>query len=221
MNQNHPVQPPKVIFFDCWYTLFTSDLAADLKAIATRLGQEFDREFVKTFENQLMRRPYADLKEPLGLLAAHYHQEPRPRLLATLERILLTGLQRQRAYPETLAMLAELRQTHTLGLITNSFSAGFEHLQGQFNLGDYFTHIITSYETGHIKPDPAIFQAALERAGVQPHEAAMVGDSLSDDIKPARALGLTAILVDRHGRYPDITGRITNLEQLPGVLNQT
>ena len=47
----------------------------------------------------------------------------------------------------------------------------------------------------------------------------MVGDSLDDDIAGASACGLRAVLVDRHGRYPDHAGeRIGGLDELPPLL---
>jgi len=71
---------------------------------------------------------------------------------------------------------------------------------------------------GRIKPDPSIFLAALAALGVEPAEAAMVGDSYEDDIEGARALGMHAILLDRDGRHADATDRIDTLLALPAAL---
>ena len=56
--------------------------------------------------------------------------------------------------------------------------------------------IIDSSKVGVEKPDPRIFRIALERAGLQPHEAVYVGDLYSIDVLGARAAGLRAILMD-------------------------
>jgi 5'-nucleotidase len=53
-----------------------------------------------------------------------------------------------------------------------------------------FEVIALSEEEGTAKPDPALFRKALERAGVEPGEAIMVGDRLDNDIAPALALGM-------------------------------
>jgi FMN phosphatase YigB (HAD superfamily) len=59
----------------------------------------------------------------------------------------------------------------------------------------------------------------MERMGVAPQDAAYVGDNVTYDIEPARALGMTAVLLDRRGRHEDFEGtRITSLDELPGVL---
>ena len=51
-----------------------------------------------------------------------------------------------------------------------------------------------------------------------PARAAMVGDSIEDDIEGALALGMRAILLDREGRYPELEPRITGLGELLPVL---
>ena len=45
------------------------------------------------------------------------------------------------------------------------------------------------------KPNPAIFQLALECARCGPHEAVMVGDRIDNDIRPAKTLGWKTIRV--------------------------
>ena len=55
---------------------------------------------------------------------------------------------------------------------------------------------------GITKPDPRIFQIALDRLAVSPAETIMVGDSPSADIAGAHAAGIRAALLDPHGLYP-------------------
>jgi putative hydrolase of the HAD superfamily len=52
--------------------------------------------------------------------------------------------------------------------------------------------------------------------GVQPGEAAMVGDTLEDDVEGARALGMRAFLLDREGRHAEADLR--DLRELPVAL---
>lgn len=74
---------------------------------------------------------------------------------------------------------------------------------------------------GWTKPHPSIFRAVLDRLGVSPEEAAMVGDSPEDDIEGARALGIRAFLLDREGAYPDHDDRLTDLRALPAAIGLT
>jgi FMN phosphatase YigB (HAD superfamily) len=71
---------------------------------------------------------------------------------------------------------------------------------------------------GKTKPDPTIFEAALLALEVEPQRAAMVGDSIEDDIEGARALGMRALLLDRAGRFPDFEPRLPDLFALPAAL---
>jgi putative hydrolase of the HAD superfamily len=59
--------------------------------------------------------------------------------------------------------------------------------------------VLSSAEVAASKPDPAIFVAALARAGVRPDEVVHIGDSLAEDVAGARAAGLHAVLLDRRG----------------------
>jgi len=45
-----------------------------------------------------------------------------------------------------------------------------------------------------------VFQKALERLGLQPHDVLHVGDSDVDDVKGAQAAGLRVAWVNRDGR---------------------
>jgi putative hydrolase of the HAD superfamily len=119
-------------------------------------------------------------------------------------------------YDDVLPVMAELRAHGLkLGLVSNS---GRE-------LDDFVAHhaldvdcAITSRAHGFTKPHPTIFQAALELLGVRPAEAAMVGDSIEDDVEGARALGMRAFLIDRDGRLPDAAGRLPDLWALLSAL---
>ena len=58
----------------------------------------------------------------------------------------------------------------------------------------------------------------LELLEVEPGEAAMVGDTVEDDVEGALALGMRAVLVDRLGLRPDFEPRIDDLYALPAAL---
>lgn len=119
-------------------------------------------------------------------------------------------------YEDALPALEAMR-AHGLriGLVSN----------GQRDLAEFAAHhrldvdaAVGSRAHGWQKPHPSIFEAALEALGVAAAEAAMVGDSEEDDVAGARALGMTAILVDREGLYPEAPNRIDTLLALPAAL---
>ncbi|MBN1855734.1 MAG: HAD-IA family hydrolase [Dehalococcoidia bacterium] len=81
---------------------------------------------------------------------------------------------------------------------------------------------ITSSEiSGKGKPAAPIFLEALTRAGAQPSECVHVGDESFVDGVGAIGVGITPILIDRFGLFPDFTDyrRITSLQELPELLH--
>lgn len=137
------------------------------------------------------------------------------RVMAQLDE----SLERQHAFDDTNKGLKHLRASgYKLGLITNSWKQAFEHLDKKCDVRKHFDVVITSYEVGLMKPDPKIFQLALDGLGVAANEALMVGDSLPDDFKAARAAGLNSVLIDRWDRYPKHQPRIETLDQLDAAI---
>ena len=59
----------------------------------------------------------------------------------------------------------------------------------ELGLRDRFAAIVTSAEAGAPKPDPRIFELALERLGVEPERALHIGDAEADELG-ARAAGM-------------------------------
>jgi FMN hydrolase / 5-amino-6-(5-phospho-D-ribitylamino)uracil phosphatase len=78
--------------------------------------------------------------------------------------------------------------------------------------------LLTSHAHGKEKPHASIFERILGLLGVTAGEAAMVGDTLEDDIHGAEAIGMRAVLVDRDRRYPEAPGRLESLAGLPVAL---
>jgi putative hydrolase of the HAD superfamily len=119
-------------------------------------------------------------------------------------------------YEDTLPVLAELRRHGlSIGLVSNT-SRDLDAFVRHFSLD--VDASISSRLHGKVKPDPSIFHVILGRLGVEPEAAVMVGDSLLDDVEGARALGMTAYLIDREGRFPDRDDALPTLLALPALL---
>jgi HAD superfamily hydrolase (TIGR01509 family) len=119
-------------------------------------------------------------------------------------------------YEDVLPTLSALRSAGLrIGLISNSARDVREFARHH---GLDVDAGISSFHHGRTKPHESIFRAVLELLGVDPAEAAMVGDTIADDIEGALALGMRAILVDREGRQPDFTPRVESLNELAPLL---
>lgn len=64
--------------------------------------------------------------------------------------------------------------------------------------------LVTSEDTRSYKPDPRIFEVALQRTGWRRERVMHVGDSLHSDVAGARAAGLCAGWLNRAQRIHDI-----------------
>lgn len=103
-----------------------------------------------------------------------------------------------RLYPGTLELLAALKKKKkTLGIISNWDSRLLILCKG-LGVEPYMDFILASAVFGASKPSPKIFEEALRRANVGPHEAVHIGDSVEDDIHGAQRVGLKAIFINRH-----------------------
>ena len=98
-------------------------------------------------------------------------------------------------FPDVEPALRGLRADYRLALVTNGApDLQREKLRGS-GLSGYFDAVIVSGEAGVGKPNPRIFALALERLGVRPDEAVMVGDNPARDIVGAQRAGVRAVLI--------------------------
>lgn len=101
--------------------------------------------------------------------------------------------------PGAAEVVKALAKNYPLTIISNGFKEvqyyKFEHS----GLAPYFTHTIISEEVGINKPQPGIFEIALERNAITADEAVMIGDSYSSDIAGAQAAGIDQIWVRKEG----------------------
>jgi putative hydrolase of the HAD superfamily len=115
-----------------------------------------------------------------------------PLFLAEMQR----GISRKRlrAYPQTQEVLAQLKSTYRLAVVSDAQSAyGLAELRA-VGLAQYFDPIVISGDYGYRKPDPRLFLAALDRLGVSPGEALFIGNDRFRDIFGARQVGMKTIL---------------------------
>jgi HAD superfamily hydrolase (TIGR01662 family) len=119
-------------------------------------------------------------------------------------------------YEDTIPVLAELRGAGLkLGLVSNSARDVHEfavHHALDVDAG------LSSFQHGKTKPHESIFRAVLEMLEVDPGDAVMVGDTVEDDINGALAIGMRAVLVDRHGFGARYEPCIDDLFALPATL---
>jgi putative hydrolase of the HAD superfamily len=117
-----------------------------------------------------------------------------------------------------------LRRLHELGYVVGLVSNRRDPLEGllaELGLADFFVFTLAAGQANSWKPDPGIFQQALELAGCAPEATVYVGDNYYADVEGARAAGLRPVLIDPHGIFPDPgCPIIQTLRELEDVLLQ-
>jgi len=104
-------------------------------------------------------------------------------------------------YPDAMPALQALAARGVrLGIVSN-WDSRLVGILAALGVTPLMETVAVSAVEGVRKPGPRIFQQTLERLGVAPEDAIMVGDSLVDDVGGARAAGLTGVLIQR-GRAP-------------------
>lgn len=115
-----------------------------------------------------------------------------------------------------------------LGIISN-FYGNMETLCREFAFSPLLKVILDSAVVGLKKPDPKLYQMALERlrlpsgkAGLAAEQVAFVGDSFERDVAPAKSVGMKTfwLIGDQEKTPPDpglVDGILRSLEDLPSV----
>lgn len=107
-------------------------------------------------------------------------------------------------FPDVLPTLEEGKRRGCIQGVVSDAASALLGVLDHLGLNQYLDFVIVSALTGLSKPDAAIFQLALDRAGVRPEEALYVGDNYVPDVVGARAAGIPVLLIDRRGEAPPV-----------------
>ncbi len=119
-------------------------------------------------------------------------------------------------FPEVRGVLQELLSRGLeLGVISN-YHDGLARILKYHRLDGFFTTVVFSQEVRAEKPDPRVFQLALQRAECAPDESIHVGDSYENDYLGAIRAGLHGVWLNRHGA--PTPGECASVPDLKGLI---
>jgi len=104
---------------------------------------------------------------------------------------------------EVLPSLASLRARGFRLVVVSNANGTLHHAFERLGLTPALDAIFDSHDEGVEKPDPRLFQLALERTGAEARTTVHVGDFYHVDVVGARAAGITPVLLDAADLYPD------------------
>lgn len=102
--------------------------------------------------------------------------------------------------PGAVAALQKLRAAGVRLAVVSNFDTRLRPILSALKVDQLFDAVVVSAEVGAEKPNPVIFEDALQRLGLRPWEVVHVGDDRRNDVWGARDAGIAAWLwgVDVH-----------------------
>jgi len=211
----------KVIFFDIYGTLVKFDPPVEVlqQQACKSLGLAVSTEGIRKgyqFADAFMAKQNA--KCPLTNLSAtkkadffiEYEKlilkgagiSVSNNIVADIWTLVSTKPKQLTLYEDVLPTFVKLRELALqLGTISN-ISTSLNELLAKTKLRNKIDYWLTSSETGFTKPDPLIFELALQTAKIEPNQAIHVGDQYLSDIVGAARIGMKPVLLDRHNLLP-------------------
>lgn len=185
----------QAVIFDLYGTLiYLADETKPHMKLFQDLGFQAPNEFKKVrrialeedFENLsgLVKR----LKPDIQMDLTSYQQELENELASVS------------LYFETIDVLSKLKNQKTrLGLISNLASP---YKSPFFDLGidEYFDEFLFSCDVGLRKPDKRIYENIVEKFGINPAQALMIGDKIHADVDGPKSIGMNAVHLDRNNK---------------------
>jgi putative hydrolase of the HAD superfamily len=198
------------VFFDLDHTLWdfekNSDLAFkkvfDKQCVTINLDQflevykPLNKQYWKLYREEKVSKSelrYGRLKKTFDALAYVISDD----LINVIAIEYLDSLSEfNHLFDNTIEILEYLKGKYKLHIITN----GFEEIQVKkletSKIMRYFDVVVTSESVGFKKPNPKVFNYAIEKANAKNTTSIMIGDSIEADIEGALNIGMKAIHVN-------------------------
>ena len=167
--------------------------------------------------------------QPAYALACGAPAERLDEIAELLHAEFVSGGVWTRVIPESVAALRALKALGVkLAVVSNADGTVEQQLRddgiGQVGPGPgvELDAVLDSAVVCVSKPDPRIFELALERIGVPAERALHVGDILAADVEGARAAGVTPVLMDPYDLHPDIdVQRVRSLSDVVEIVRSS
>ena len=222
---------PVTIAFDVYGTLIdTAGVTGDLAAMIGKLAPAFsnrwrEKQLEYSFRRGLMQA-YREFPVCTRDALEYTCGELSVRLTDDQKHSLLASYRRLPAFPDALQALETLRPLgHRLYAFSNGTAADVEWLLNQAGIGEFFFDIISVDEVKRFKPDPAVYQHFLKRAGAEAGGSWLISGN-PFDVLGALACGFNSAWIKRNpgaqfdpwGPLP--TKTLTDLSELPHALEE-
>ncbi|MDE2005817.1 MAG: haloacid dehalogenase type II [Rhodospirillales bacterium] len=213
--------------FDAYGTLF--DFASAAASCRDVLGERApaltalwrDKQLQYTWLRSLQKR-YVDLWQITGD-SLDYALETLAIDIPGLRARLMDLYRTLATFPEVADTLRRLRAGGLrTAILSNGSAAMLKTAVAGNGIGDLLDAVISVDEVGIFKPDPLVYQCALDRLGLRANQVAFQSSN-AWDAYAASAFGMRVVWCNRYGQKPErLPGNpdhvVTTLAALPGLL---
>jgi HAD superfamily hydrolase (TIGR01509 family) len=195
-------EPYDAVLLDLYDTIVWSDWFRLRDAMAARIGDDMEADRLQeAFEQTRPARGVGEFGSVEGDMAAVLqaagvtYDATLVGELVELERAhLANGVH---LYDDAFPALRSLRERGVKTALVSNCSHSTRPVVERLGLDTAFDRVILSYETRAMKPDPAIYRAALEQLGGVPAERALFVDDQPQYCDGSSSIGLDARLLLR------------------------
>jgi len=180
----------RAVFFDLGGVIVRTEYQAPREHLAERLNMTYEDLYRLVFESDTSR------KASIGAITTEAHWAAVTRRLGyppseakAIREEFFAGDIIDRSL---LDFIGSLRPRCKTGVISNAWPDMREYM-AQNKMDGAFDELVISAEIGVMKPEPRIYEIALERLSVQASEASLVDDTKAN-VEAAHALGMKSIL---------------------------
>ena len=179
----------KVICLDLGKVIVDYDPTIPLNALGTRSALSMPE----------IMQVLSDREPLLGFDRGHYSRSDFYRTMCARLRLNVSSKEFEQLWtslflPEPLlpeSLLLSLKRRYRLLMLSNVNEVHFEFIWKNYPLVRHVEDRLLSYELGCLKPEPAIYRIAIDRAGVRPEEI-FFADDRPENVEAARQAGIVA-----------------------------
>ncbi len=213
---------PGAVFFDFAGTLFSDRALRDahldqLRFVAATIGVDAPDQQLRS----AYRRGMAESYGGMGSTPAYRHRLlfaeafmamardlggaiDEPIAQEAVDRQYRATVEHARLRPDARATLGALRQASVhVQIVSNIDDEQFHPLINRLGLNDVVDAVTSSDEAVSCKPDPGIYQVALDKVDCRPADVLFVGDSLRHDVEGPAAMGMRTAWMVEDASHPD------------------
>lgn len=211
---------PKIqaLIFDLYGTLIDIETDEDKKEIfeflslylkyydidipPENLKADFETEKTADLKSSRERYPEVDFQEVFENLIKRYNGVPNSYLVKSCCKLFrILSRNRFQLFPDSIPVLKEMKSAgYTLGIVSNAQKVFTANEMRMLGLPQYFKHMVFSSRYGIVKPDRRLFIIACAMLDIPPENTVYIGDNPHNDVKGAKEIGMTSILVNRSGK---------------------